>query len=214
MQIKELLLDAVDLARQRAFYTGVLGLPELDAPAGHLCIAVGSGRLMFRQRSDTHLGGYHYAFVIPENQIGPARDWLGTRTALLTDAAGEEVFFFNDWNAHAVYCLDPDGNIVELIARHTLTNPSTTPFGPDQILGISEIGVAVADVPAQVAALQAQTGAGVYGAGGPTFTALGDHHGLLIVVSVGRAWFPTRDRFATVLPLRVLLEPSGELCLE
>ncbi|GAB4210048.1 MAG: hypothetical protein OHK0022_42310 [Roseiflexaceae bacterium] len=209
MQIRELELVSADLARQRAFYAGVLGLPELDAPEDGLCFGVGDGRLMFRQGLGARAGGYHYAFVIPENQIQAAHDWLAARTTLLADTSGNEVFFFEHWNAHAVYCIDPDGNIVELIARHTLDNQSDAPFGPAQILGISEIGIVAADVQAQVAALQAQTGAEVYGEGGPAFTALGDHHGLLIVVREGRIWYPTRDRLATPLPLRVAVEPGG-----
>ncbi len=214
MQINELVLEAADLARQRAFYAGVLGLPVLDASEGGLCVGVGGGRLTFRQGPGARAGCYHYAFTIPENQIQAARGWLAARATLLADAAGAEVFFFEGWDAHAVYCLDPDGNVVELIARHTLGNPSDAPFGPAQLLGISEIGVAAADVPAQVAALQAQTGAGVYGTGGPTFTALGDHCGLLIVVPAGRPWLPTRDRLAASLPLRVAVDPGGVLGFE
>ncbi|HEU4322338.1 MAG TPA: VOC family protein [Roseiflexaceae bacterium] len=214
MRINELVLEAVDLERQRAFYVEALGLPVLDAPESMLCVGVGSGRLVFRQGPGAREGGYHYAFTIPENQIQAARAWLAERAALLADAAGNEVFFFEGWDAHAIYCLDPDGNIIELIARHTLANPSDAPFDPSQILGISEIGVVATDVPALAAALQTQTGTGVYGVGGPTFTALGDHHGLLILVPPGRTWFPTRDHLATPLPLRVTVEPGGDLSFE
>jgi catechol-2,3-dioxygenase len=59
------------------------------------------------------------------------------------------------------------------------------------LLRISEIGLAVPDVPAAVAALQNTFGLPVFGTAAGEFTPLGDHDGLLIVVQQDRPWFPT-----------------------
>ena len=59
------------------------------------------------------------------------------------------------------------------------------------MLRISEIGLAVPDVPAAVATLQTAFGLPVFGTAAAEFTPLGDHDVLLIMVRPGRAWFPT-----------------------
>jgi catechol-2,3-dioxygenase len=158
-------------------------------------------------------GVYHVAFNVPENQFAEAKLWLAARAPLIRDHAGREEFHFAGWKAHAVYCYDPAGNIIELIARHTLSNATDQPFTAASLLEISEIGLAVADVPAMVARLQAELGAAVYaGAGSADFTAVGDEHGLLIVVRQGRVWFATSadsGGAAETLPLSVTLTDAA-----
>ncbi len=68
---------------------------------------------------------------------------------------------------------------------------------------MSEIGVAVPDVLAAVATLRA-AGIRPYG-NEPTgdFAAVGDIDGLLILVTPGRAWFPTTSRYVADTPVTV-----------
>jgi catechol-2,3-dioxygenase len=88
---------------------------------------------------------------------------------------------FSSWGgARAVYFRDPEDNVVELIAR-----PDTRPE-----LALAEVGLPVDDVPAAVEALRDTLGIEQYREGNETFVPLGDDDGLLIVVRVGRAWFP------------------------
>jgi catechol-2,3-dioxygenase len=101
------------------------------------------------------------------------------------------------------YFAGPDGILLELIARHDLLAASSSGrFSSADLLRISEIGLAVPDVPAAVAALQSAFGLPVFGTAAAEFTPLGDHDGLLIVVRQGRPWFPTtasRRRWALSL---------------
>ena len=88
---------------------------------------------------------------------------------------------FSSWGgARAVYFRDPEENVVELIAR-----PNALPE-----LALAEVGLPVDDVPAAVEALRDTLGIEQYREGNETFVPLGDDDGLLIVVRVGRAWFP------------------------
>jgi catechol-2,3-dioxygenase len=88
---------------------------------------------------------------------------------------------FSSWGgARAVYFRDPEENVVELIAR-----PQA---GPE--LTLAEIGLPVEDVPAAVAALQDQLDLSTYDDWDESFAPLGDDDGLLILVRVGRGWFP------------------------
>jgi hypothetical protein len=87
---------------------------------------------------------------------------------------------FAAWDgARATYFRDPEDNVGELIAR-----PEARPE-----LAIAEVGLPVRDVAAAVAALAA-VGIEPYRPWDGTFAPLGTADGLLIVVQVGRGWFP------------------------
>ena len=105
---------------------------------------------------------------------------------------GADQFHFETWNADAVYFFDPAGNVVELIARHNLRNASKKPFSGDSILCISEIAYPVEDVTLFCQHLKAELKLKLYSGDEKNFAALGDEDGLVIVVPVGRHWYPTQ----------------------
>ena len=106
---------------------------------------------------------------------------------------------------------DADGNIAELIARHTSGNASQAPFGGQSLLNVSEIGIAAADVPRCVSHLKQQTGVSEYGTSGDTFAPIGDEEGLFIVVSEGREWAPDTVLTAEHVLIGVVLEDGLRL---
>ena len=201
MQIEHLELLATDLAALRDFYVGRCGLPALAATEGYLELQVGESCLRFTQAPEGWSGCYHFAFNIPENQFAEAKAWLAKRVALAADASGRDTFDSSDWNADILYFFDPAGNIGELIARHTLDCASDAPFGSENLLSVSEIGVAVPDVAATVADLTERIGIARYGETSDTFTPIGDERGLFIVVRAGRIWFPDTGIVAAPLPV-------------
>jgi catechol-2,3-dioxygenase len=212
VEIRTLRLMTDDLTAQRAFYAGTLGLPTVDTAGDALTLQIGASRLTFAAGPAGWSGVYHAAFDIPEHQFAAAREWLEARAPLIGDAAGRTTFHFADWQAHAVYCRDPAGNLLELIARHTRPGRATAPFSARSLLAISEIGLVVDDVPAMVARLRAELGAEPYRDPGADFAAVGDETGLLIVVRRGRSWYPDRAMPATPLPLTVeVIDRSGAL---
>jgi hypothetical protein len=112
---------------------------------------------------------HHFAFHVAE--LDAWRDRLDV---------GEEHDFSSWGAARAVYFRDPEENVVELITR-----PQERPE-----LTLAEVGLPVADVPGAVAALQRELDVPVYDEWDENFAPLGDDEGLLIVVRVGRGWFP------------------------
>ena len=205
MQIRELQLGTSALAQQYDFYTRVFGFPVLQETPDMFVLQVGVSRLTFTRTNNEPGGIAHVAFNIPENQFLAAKQWLHERTPLFRNTDGEDEFFFEAWNAHALYFHDPDGNILELIARHTLPSASDRPFSQKSILNISEIGIVTEDVPAQVAAIKARVGASVYGGpGSDSFTPVGDEEGLFIVVKRGRMWFGDSGKAADRIPITVV----------
>jgi catechol-2,3-dioxygenase len=92
---------------------------------------------------------------------------------------------FSSWGgARAVYFRDPEQNVVELIAR-----PQARPE-----LALAEVGLPVDEVAAAVDALDRELGLSPYDDWDESFAPLGDDDGLLIVVRVGRGWFPVGVR--------------------
>jgi catechol 2,3-dioxygenase-like lactoylglutathione lyase family enzyme len=191
-------LETADLGRARQFWTQTMGLEELSSSPSSLTLAAGETVWTLTQ-AITPPPVAHFAFNIPENRFDEAATWLQERVALLPDATGQQTLFdFTNWDAHGVYFADPDGNIAELIARHTLPSSRRERF---ELLGISEIGW----VTDNVADAAAATGLAPYRQGGPQFRPVGDEEGLLIIVERGRPWYPNNTHPAQPIAFTVTL---------
>jgi catechol-2,3-dioxygenase len=204
MQIQQVIFNSPHIAAQQHFFEQTLGFSVERIADDRLTIQAGTSKLTFVQNADHH--PYHYAFDIPQNQFAQARDWVGERVEILSDCEGVSEFHFTDWNAHAIYFKDGDGNIAEFIARHNLDTARMMSFTSQSIVRISEVGIVTPHVIETVSALRKQAGIkGWRGAGSETFTAVGTEEGLLIVVREGRVWRPTSDVFSAIAPLELVL---------
>lgn len=224
MRLIELSLQIVDLEATRQFYCGVLGLRELEPHwVGRLMVQVGSSRMIFQPVHDGRHPRYHFAFDVPPDRFDAAVAWIHERGGTLKNAEGSSRFHHDGWNADSVYFNDPQGNILELIARHDRKPVETAgltagdderrhlaarPFSWSELVGISEIGIGADSVADTVAVLQTRVpGLPVYdGQGSDQFTAVGDTEGLLIVARRGRIWYPNTGVPADHQPFEVLLE--------
>ena len=88
--------------------------------------------------------------------------------------------------AHSIFFFDPAGNVVEYIARHDLNNAAHGEFSSEDILYASEIALVVDDVVETALMLKEVAGAEQYKGASDQFAAVGDEHGLLIVMKRGR----------------------------
>lgn len=189
------MLRADDLGPLRDFYEGRLGLPTVASADDEVCFQAGQSELCFRRHPEPAL--YHFAFNIAPAKIESAFAWLQGRAPLRMP----DVVDFPNWNAHAVYFVDPLGNILEFIARHDMPSADTSDFGTADIWGVSEIGVVVDDVAEAVRDFQQRLSLPVYkGSVSNEFAALGDDEGLLIVVRTGRPWFSSPSLLAKAYP--------------
>jgi catechol-2,3-dioxygenase len=124
---------------------------------------------------------------------------------------GQDVFFIDVWNAHSMYFHDAAGSLVECIAHHDLPEDPSDPFGVQDIVRLSEIGLVVDDVSAMVDTLHSWLSLDPYkGFSHHEFTAVGDIYGLFIVVRTGRIWFPTVSEPAVVAPVHVTVKGAHE----
>lgn len=211
------LVSAAPLPAMRSFYEGTLGLPVVERP-GELTVTVGPSRLTFRPPA-AEAGGagdaggagggafYHFAFNVPQNQILAARAWQLERTPVIPPPGNlrdprlpDDVVHFRHWDAHSVFFWDPAGNLLEHIARHTLGNTAHGPFSSAELLCVSEIGLIVDDVAAAAATLRRTFALADYHGASEQFNAVGDEHGLLLVMKRGRNLGFGEGRPAGVFP--------------
>ena len=206
MQIISLELHTLNLGTMRDFYTNTLELPLVEGDSRHFSVRAGHSMLTFTHAT-AEVPICHYAFNVPEASFAASKQWLKDRVPLLLNADQQDEIFFENWNAHSVYFSDPDGNIGEFIARHTLSGSNEPRSEDHPILGISELGISVGDVISFVNTLTTKTGMLPYKqSANPDFTAVGSEKGLLIISRIGRTWLPENSVAAQSVPLRVRFE--------
>lgn len=196
------------------FYREVLGLPVVESAEGRFTVQAGYSSLTFvyQDSEGKEAPYYHYAINIPENKLDEAKRWIEAKVELGTEN-GADISYSELWDSHSVYFLDPAGNILELIARHTMDNAVDRPFDPKRdLLGISEMGLPTKDVPRAVDELEA-LGLPTYKRRDPVFNPVGDEGGIFIVVSPGRRWHFT-DLTAACFPFQANVKGIGMLSLE
>jgi len=128
---------------------------------------------------------YHFALLVPGDRFDAAHVWAEERFELLGG-----VFDFENWDARAVYFLDPAGNIVELIAHHGLEeNGREGGFRAEEIVGFSELGL-VGTRAERLAELGLPLWSGTID--DPERLAfVGEKGRTLILAEEGRGWLPT-----------------------
>ncbi|AUM65001.1 glyoxalase [Brevibacillus laterosporus] len=208
MRIMEIVLQSNRLDEMKSFYSELLGFCIKQASAEAFTIATGESKITF-QKNVTDLGAYyHFAFTIPSNKLTESIQWLQHKGISCFSTDRQNQFFFPAWNATAAYFYDPDGNLVEFIAHHSLHNPSETPFSENSILYISEIGLPVPHVAESSKHICEAFEQEIWRKDEKQFAAVGDVEGLFILIETSRLWFPD-ERIPGVFPTQVTIQ--GEL---
>lgn len=203
MRITAVRISTADLGGAARFYSTVLGLPVSESPEV-VRVRIGTSILALVP-GPTGPGVHHIAFTVPRNRFDDAKRWLAGRVELIALNCTDEFPGPGRWNSRSVYFSGPDGSVLELIARHALQNDSDQEFSAASLLGVSEAGIAVPDVPSAVRQLCGAFGLEPFGPGSADFAPIGDHDGLLIVVADGRVWFPTDGSVSQGGPATVTL---------
>jgi catechol-2,3-dioxygenase len=190
MKLSKITLRTHQFEAIKTFYGELLGLPVLEDASSPLSFQAGSTMLSFTESSPKESPYYHIAFTIPTNKFQEAKKWLMEKGISLVSSEGSDEFLFENWNATALYFYDPDHNLIEFIAHHTINNATDEPFESKHLLHISEIGLPVDDVPEAVSMLSDAFQLNKWSGDGLQFAAMGDAEGLFIVVNKQRPWFP------------------------
>ena len=208
MHIQELSLQTRHIADQKDFYCTTLGLPLLAETTASFTLQAGATRLRFQEVQQDVL--YHVAFAIPRNTFSEAKSWLRNYVSLLRKKSADE-FFFATPNARSLYFCDAANTILELIVHYDLEHETEGPFGPAQMLHVSEVGLPVEDVLAQVSLLREKLAIEPYGGlVSEEFAFMGDMYGQLVVVKIGRPWQPAETLLAAVAPMQLTMSGKPE----
>ncbi|MDQ3941086.1 MAG: hypothetical protein M3238_07040 [Actinomycetota bacterium] len=211
MQMIEVRLEADATAGPElsSFYLDRLGFEGRSGSDGTVEVAVGETNLRFAAGPPGAAPFYHFALLVPGDRFAAAHTWLRERVTLLPDTeTGETIFDFSNWDALACYCLDPAGNIVELIAHRGLgeTGADAT-FDAAELLGFSEMGVVGGDKTSIATTLAEQLDLHVWDGtlrDPERLAFIGERGRTLILCPTGRPWLPT-DRPSEVWPVDMLL---------
>jgi len=198
----EITLYTSKLKEQCNFYSNILKFPIIESNDTEFSMRIGESILRFKQMKDGTEPTYHYAINIPSNKHKLAQEWLSKKTPLL----GDDIFYFDFWDAHAMYFRDPAGNIGELIARHTLDNDREGEFSVSDLLCVSEIGTPVENPSDLASELKTAYNLDAYGES----MFIGDENGLFVVVPVNRMWFPDYTLKANVYPTDIVISDEGK----
>ncbi|MCA0983206.1 VOC family protein [Halobacillus yeomjeoni] len=107
---------------------------------------IGSSRMVFHSTLKNRQPFYHFAFNLPSNKFEDAKQWAKAKVSLSKEE-GEDDVYFDFLKSKAFYFTDPGGNIVELIARQSLSPVDKKEgFHPTRLLNISEMSLTTDDV--------------------------------------------------------------------
>ncbi len=192
MLIKEIKLLTNTLAETKYFYHQILGFPIIIEEKNLISFQTGFSLLTFQEANEKN-PVYHFAFNIPCNKIEEALHWLELKTEIIKADEETEIVDFKNWNAKAVYFLDNNENILELIARSDLKNEDNKEFTSNSFISISEMAIVIDNVVKTATDLIQSLNISYFDKQKPAeeFAALGDDNGLLILSKAGRNWFLT-----------------------
>jgi len=213
MQIKKIALETAHIKALVEFYSFILEMPVRAINEKEIVINIGSSDLTFMETSKGQ-PFYHFAFNIPSNKIGEAKDWLTNKVKLLwMEDYKSDIADFVNWHAKSVYFYDRAGNILELIARFDLNNNSNETFSSKQLISINEVGLVFKqnEFEARTSELLKNYALSYFSKQPPLsqFRAIGDDEGLFVIVPEHRNWFPT-DKPAGIFPMSVEFENEGK----
>src|SRR5688500_16616085 len=102
MTIQKIELQTQDLETTEAFYHQILQLPIIEKSETSVSFAAGYSVITFQLNAEER-SVYHFAFLIPENKIEEAYQWVSERTTVLPYDNKSNIADFKNWNAHAFY---------------------------------------------------------------------------------------------------------------
>jgi catechol-2,3-dioxygenase len=207
MNIKELTIYTSQLQTQKEFYCETLKLPLLNESGTSFSLAVGTSILILKYREN--VTPYHIAINIPSYQDPEALAWLRKRIPVIKHE-GKGLVDFVNWNARAIYFYDADQNIIELIARKSLSIQSLDTFDHHAFLSISEVGMPTSNIEKCYRQIQQLGNFPIYDGDFNRFCAVGDENGLFILIDKNtKKWFPTDDdAFSSAFEIK--FENDGE----
>lgn len=209
MKIKELTLFSNKIQQLKAFYTHTFGLKLLVENKKMIEFQIGNSILRFLDSKKAL--PYHFALTIPSNKELEALLWLKQKVEVIP-FNGSEIIDFPNWNAKSLYFYDSDKNIVEFIARKNLNLNLEATFDSEQLIEISEIGIATTAIEPIYRSLNKKANLEIFYGNLDRFCAIGSENGLFICINknLKPTWFPTDSKtFSSDFTARIENKNTG-----
>ena len=206
MHFENVILETASLTRTKLFYNKTLELPIVKESDEAISFQAGASVLTFKKTTQGK-PFYHIAFNITNNKFSESFEWINSKLDLLPMDNGLPIAAYPDWNAQSFYFYDNNGSIIEFIVRFDLPYYSAESFTLSDIKEISEVGIVAENVSETAATMNTEYGIPMFAKSRPSekFTAMGDDHGLLIIIPKGHGWVPVH-KSAHIFPLAIIAD--------
>lgn len=208
LDIKRIELSCPFYPQMKQFWTQNLGLAPVDSGSNYFTVEVGRSRIRFNRVDNLNPPFYHFAILIPENQIEGAYEWISKRgvTIYKEENKKSEIIHKPKFNTQSVYFRDPAGNVVELAARRDLKNTQTGEFTTKMLLGIVDVSLVLRDTWAAEQAISENLNVKRFERSTSGFIPIGGINGNVTVIVSGKPIPPVDTRksfpYRTVVVLR------------
>lgn len=206
MKIQSVTYKTSIVEEMKSFYSGTLDLTLSHQTADSFTVKIGDTHVTFEQ-ADIEKPHYHYAIRIPSGKLKPAKEWLESRTTLVTHKSGHQVINFRKINSRSIYFFDPEYNLLEFIDRKELGDYADGPFTTRDIRAVAEVGLPVKDLEGSVNLMSKELSEKPIVEGDGPLTPVGDYEGAFILAREHEDWFMT-DNPALIRP--IIVEVSSE----
>jgi hypothetical protein len=158
--IKELIINGnlSEFYQIRNFWENTIGCKVVNQNFNTFSIKIGTSLLTFKPNTTTiDRPQYHFAILIPANQIENCLAWLknggikkdGKAIQLWRGGVtNAEIIQSPLYNSSSVYFADYGGNIIELVARRNLENSEEGEFSPEMFKEINSVSMVTKEVKA------------------------------------------------------------------
>ncbi|MGM0836703.1 MAG: VOC family protein [Bacillota bacterium] len=190
MKIANVILETTKLIKMKNFYTSILGLPLNLENADSFSVQAGFSRLTFV--ASERRPYYHLAFRTNEMHFDQFYSILENTSLLLPDEHGSTSLF---WKGKQMYFHDPEGNVLEILARDIPIYART-----NSLYDICEVGLPSSNIDELSDFLSEVKNEFI--SENESFRFFGDRHGVFVLVKEGRPWYP-KDKPAQIDPVTI-----------
>jgi len=216
--VKELIItgQASELFQIRNFWENTIGCEVVSQTFNSFTLKIGTSLLTFKPNFISVLRPqYHFAILIPSNQIENCLAWLknggnkkdGKEIQLWRGGeSNAEIIQSPLYNSTSVYFADYGGNIIELVARRNIDNPESGEFSSEMFKEINAVSIVTKEIRAAQELIEDNLGYKPVDRTTSGYKVMGNANGLINLVVQGRILPPTTTEIAFPFEMEVVVQ--------
>jgi len=216
--IKELIINGNqdEFFQIRSFWENTIGCDVVNQTFNSFTIKIGNSLLTFKPNTTTIARPqYHFAILIPSNQIENCLAWLKNGGKKKN---GEEIQLWRGgetnaeiiqsplYNSSSVYFADYGGNIIELVARRNIDNVEVGEFSSEMFKEINSVSMVTKEVRAAQDLISENLGYKPVDRTTSGYKVMGNANGLINLVVQNRILPPTTTEQAYPYEMELVVQ--------